>query len=275
MPRHAAGPALQIERLSVSFDTPRGEVQALREVSLEVEAGEVFGIAGESGSGKSTLAYAIMGDLAPNARVVGGTVRFAGDDLLRLAPGALRRIRGRRIAMVYQDPKSALNPTMRIGQQIAEVLEIHALASRPGAAARALELLALVNIPDPPPPRRPPRGRPPPPPRPPGGRAPAPRAPRGGARAPRPPPPMATVGPTHVARCLRWETAMAAPPVRQERRLGAASGEIAATVASVRSLTKHFDEPGTLTRWLGLARPPVHALDDVTLDVRGGEVLAL
>ena len=147
MPRHAAGPALQIERLSVSFDTPRGEVQALREVSLEVEAGEVFGIAGESGSGKSTLAYAIMGDLTPNARVLGGTVRFAGDDLLRLAPGALRRIRGRRIAMVYQDPKSALNPTMRIGQQIAEVLEIHALASRPGAAARAIELLALVNIP--------------------------------------------------------------------------------------------------------------------------------
>src|SRR5439155_299682 len=281
MPRHAAGPALQIERLSVSFDTPRGEVQALREVSLEVEAGEVFGIAGESGSGKSTLAYAIMGDLAPNARVVGGTVRFAGDDLLRLAPGALRRIRGRRIAMVYQDPKSALNPTMRIGQQIAEVLEIHALASRPGAAARALELLALVNIPDPPAVARA-----------------YPHQLSGGMQqrvviamalagdpallimdepttgldvttqarildlvedaCTRAQPPMATVGPAHVARCLRWETAMAAPPVRQERRLGAASGEIAATVASVRSLTKHFDEPGALTRWLGLARPPVH-----------------
>src|SRR3989449_5129011 len=150
MPRHAAGPALQIERVSVSFDTPRGEVQALREVSLEVEAGEVFGIAGESGSGKSPLAYAIMGDLAPNARVLGGTVRFAGDDLLRLAPDALRRIRGRRIAMIYQDPKSALNPSMRVGQQIAEVLEIHALTSGPGAAARALELPALVNSPAPP-----------------------------------------------------------------------------------------------------------------------------
>jgi peptide/nickel transport system ATP-binding protein len=86
---------------------------------------------------------------------------------------------------------------------------------------------------------------------------------------------MATVGRAHVARCLRWETAMAAPPVRQERRVGTASGEIAATVASVRSLTKHYDEPGALTRWLGLARPPVHALDDVTLEVRGGEVLAL
>ena len=394
MPRHAAGPALQIERLSVSFDTPRGEVQALREVSLEVEAGEVFGIAGESGSGKSTLAYAIMGDLAPNARVLGGTVRFAGDDLLRLAPGALRRIRGRRIAMVYQDPKSALNPTMRIGQQIAEVLEIHALASRPGAAARALELLALVNIPDPPAVARayphqlsggmqqrvviamalagdpallimdepttgldvttqarilelvadlrhdigaailyishdlaviaqvsdrvgilyagelvesapaaplfhrpahpytrglldalpdidlarafrPIRGRLPDLTRLPGGCVFAPRCDLVEDACTRAQPPMATVGPAHVARCLRWETAMAAPPVRQERRLGAASDEIATTVASVRSLTKHFDEPGALTRWLGLARRPVHALDDVTLDVRGGEVLAL
>ncbi|HWN55704.1 MAG TPA: ATP-binding cassette domain-containing protein, partial [Methylomirabilota bacterium] len=131
MSRQAAEPALQIERLSVSFDTPRGEVKALRDVSLEMEAGEVFGVAGESGSGKSTLAYAIMRDLAQNARVAGGAIRFAGDDLLRLAPDALRSIRGRRIAMVYKDPKSALNPSMRVGQQIAEVLEIHALASRP------------------------------------------------------------------------------------------------------------------------------------------------
>src|SRR5437879_13767397 len=110
MPRHAAGPALQIERLSVSFDTPRGEVQALREVSLEVEAGEVFGIAGESGSGKSTLAYAIMGDLTPNARVLRGTVRLAGHDLLRLAPSPLRRSRRRRIAMVSQPQQCVLDP---------------------------------------------------------------------------------------------------------------------------------------------------------------------
>ena len=143
------GPALQIEGLSVSFETPRGEVRALRDVTFDIGVGEVFGLAGESGSGKSTLAYAIMRALAPNARVAGGAIRFAGDDLLTLAPAALRGIRGRRIAMVYQDPKSALNPSMRVGQQIAEVLEIHALASRSGAAARALELLALVNIPDP------------------------------------------------------------------------------------------------------------------------------
>src|SRR5438128_214750 len=382
MPRHAAGPALQIERLSVSFDTPRGEVQALREVSLEVEAGEVFGIAGESGSGKSTLAYAIMGDLAPNARVLGGSIHFAGEDILRLAPDALRSIRGRRIAMVYQDPKSALNPSMRVGQQIAEVLEIHALASRPGAAARALELLALVNIPDPPAVARayphqlsggmqqrvviamslagdpallimdepttgldvttqarilelvadlrhdigaailyishdlaviaqvsdrvgilyagelvelapatrlfhhpahpytrglldalpdidlargfrPIRGRLPDLTRIPEGCVFAPRCDFVEDACTRGQPALATVDRAHVARCLRWQLVIATPPAPQEPRIAQGSPETAATVASVERLTKHFDEPGALTRWLGLARPPVHALDDV------------
>ena len=86
---------------------------------------------------------------------------------------------------------------------------------------------------------------------------------------------MATVGQAHVARCLRWETVIATPPAPQGRRIAQRPQETAAPVARVERLTKHYDEPGVLARWLGLARPPVHAVDDVTFDVRGGEVLAL
>jgi ABC-type glutathione transport system ATPase component len=141
-------PTLALSRLAVDFETAAGPVHALRDVTLEIAPGETLGLAGESGSGKSTLAYAILQDLPPSARLT-GDVRFDGESLLDKAPEALRRIRGRRIAMVYQDPKSSLNPSMRVGRQITEVLEIHALAAPSAAARRALELLELVRIPDP------------------------------------------------------------------------------------------------------------------------------
>jgi ABC-type glutathione transport system ATPase component len=94
-------PVLEVRDLSVEFDTPAGAVRALRGVSLAIEPGETLGVAGESGSGKSTLAYAILRYLPPNGRITAGAIRFQGDDLLAQAPAALRRIRGRRIAMVY------------------------------------------------------------------------------------------------------------------------------------------------------------------------------
>jgi peptide/nickel transport system ATP-binding protein len=145
-----AAPVLEVRDLSVEFDTPGGAVRALRGVSLAIEPGETLGVAGESGSGKSTLAYAILRYLPPNGRLTAGAIRFQGDDLLAQTPAALRRIRGRRIAMVYQDPAGALNPSVRVGAQVAEVLRIHEGADPRAAWRRALALLELVNIADPP-----------------------------------------------------------------------------------------------------------------------------
>ena len=144
------GPVLEVRDLSVEFETPAGAVRALRGVTLAIEPGETFGVAGESGSGKSTLAYAILRYLAPNGRLTAGTIRFQGEDLLAQPPAALQRIRGRRIAMVYQDPAGALNPSLRVGDQVAEVLRIHERADAGAAWRRALALLELVDIADPP-----------------------------------------------------------------------------------------------------------------------------
>jgi oligopeptide/dipeptide ABC transporter ATP-binding protein len=140
---------LEIKNLSVHFDTPRGKVQALREVSLQIGPEETLGIAGESGSGKSTLAYAIMRYLPLNGQVTKGEIIFMGENLLKKDKNELRKIWGNQIAMVYQDPKSSLNPSKRIGHQIAEVFQIHQSLSANEAWERMLDLLNLVNIPDP------------------------------------------------------------------------------------------------------------------------------
>lgn len=143
-------PVLEIRNLSVHFETGAGNVQALRNVSLSIGPEETVGLAGESGSGKSTLAYSIMRYLPPNGRITQGEILFNGEDLLGKNRDELREIWGNRLAMVYQDPKSSLNPSMRIGQQIAEVIQIHCPVSSAEAWQRALTLLDLVNIPDPP-----------------------------------------------------------------------------------------------------------------------------
>ncbi|MFE0041629.1 dipeptide ABC transporter ATP-binding protein [Streptomyces albireticuli] len=141
-------PVLDIRGLKVGFDGPDGPVPAVRGVDLTLRRGEVLGLVGESGSGKSTVALATMGLLPRTARVH-GSVRVAGTELLGLGDRALSGIRGRRIAMVFQDPLSALTPVHRVGDQIAEAVRAHQDVSRDRARRRAVELLDLVGIPEP------------------------------------------------------------------------------------------------------------------------------
>ncbi|HEX2314206.1 MAG TPA: ABC transporter ATP-binding protein [Thermomonospora sp.] len=139
---------LEVRDLRVSFDTPDGVVRAVRGVSFDVERGRTLGVVGESGSGKSVTAQTLL-RLTPGARV-SGAARFEGRDLLRMPAEELRRIRGARIAMIFQDPLSSLHPLYRVGRQIAEMIRAHrpdTPAAR--ARARAVELLGLVGIPEP------------------------------------------------------------------------------------------------------------------------------
>jgi peptide/nickel transport system ATP-binding protein len=144
-----SAPLLQVEELSIALRTERGTVHAVRDASFAVERGEIFGLVGESGCGKSTLAYALLGDLGPGPARVRGRVLFKGRDLLRLPPAALEALRGGEIAMVHQNPGDALDPTTRIGPQIAEVLAVHGGLDAAAARRRVLELLDRVHLPDP------------------------------------------------------------------------------------------------------------------------------
>jgi peptide/nickel transport system ATP-binding protein len=141
------GPVLEVRGLAVSFPGETGRVHAVRGLDYRVGAGEVLGIVGESGSGKSVSSLAVMGLLPPQAKV-SGSIRFRDRELLGLSDPELSRIRGRRIAMVFQDPLSALTPVYTVGDQIAEALLTHTRISRAAAARRAVELLDLVGIPN-------------------------------------------------------------------------------------------------------------------------------
>jgi oligopeptide/dipeptide ABC transporter ATP-binding protein len=141
-------PLLELRGLSTHYESARGTrvTRAVDDVSLTLERGKTLGIVGESGSGKSTLALSIMRLLPPAARIVGGEIRFEGENLLRKSPGEMRRIRGKRIAMILQDPMASLNPLFTIGDQISESLRVHEGASRTAAWRRAKGLLEAVRI---------------------------------------------------------------------------------------------------------------------------------
>src|SRR3989440_3594892 len=140
---------LEVRHLHVTYRQGHTELPALRDISLTLSRGEAYGIIGESGSGKSTLAYAIMRHLGNNGRISHGTVLFRGRDVLQMSEPELRTLRGERIAMVYQQPQAALNPSIPLGEQVAEVFTAHARVSRQEARRRALQMLAQVRLRDP------------------------------------------------------------------------------------------------------------------------------
>jgi oligopeptide/dipeptide ABC transporter ATP-binding protein len=144
----SAGPLLSIEDLVVEFGEPHGELfRAIDRVSLDVAHGEVVAVVGESGSGKSVTARSILRLVPYPGRIRAGKVMFQGRDILRMSPARVRQLRGQRIAMVFQDPMTSLNPVRRIGSQIAEAIWLHARLSASVVAQRVLELLRGVGIP--------------------------------------------------------------------------------------------------------------------------------
>jgi peptide/nickel transport system ATP-binding protein len=138
-------PLLDVQHLSVTFG---GAIPAVDDVSFSIAQGQTLGLVGESGSGKSVTAFSILRLLQPPGRITSGRVMFEGRDLLTLSEGEMREVRGAAISLIFQEPMTALNPVMRVGDQIAEALLVHGKASRADARARAVELLEAVKIPE-------------------------------------------------------------------------------------------------------------------------------
>jgi len=144
-----AAPLLEVEHLRVEIPTRRGTLTAIDDVSFAIGAGEVLGVVGESGAGKSLTGSAIIGLLEPPARIAGGAVRFAGRRIDDLSGEALRRLRGKEIGAIFQDPLTSLNPLYTVGRQLIETVRVHLGLDRAAARRRALGLLQEVGIPAP------------------------------------------------------------------------------------------------------------------------------
>jgi oligopeptide/dipeptide ABC transporter ATP-binding protein len=144
-----AQPVLSVRELVTEFATPDGVVHAVDHVSWDIHPGETLGVVGESGSGKSVTVMSILGLIPqPPGRIAGGEVLFEGRDLLKMSAGELRRIRGKDIAMVFQDPMTSLNPVLKVGVQIAEAVLVHNQVSEDVARKRTIDLLNVVGVPE-------------------------------------------------------------------------------------------------------------------------------
>ena len=140
---------LEVNDLHTSFFTDAGEVKAVDGVSFRLDHGKVLGIVGESGSGKSVTAYSVMQILAPTGKIVSGSVKFDGQELVGADEKLLRSVRGNRISIIFQDPMTSLNPTYTIGRQLMEAILLHTDRNRHQARERAVEMLKLVNVNEP------------------------------------------------------------------------------------------------------------------------------
>jgi peptide/nickel transport system ATP-binding protein len=146
---HAHTPLLEVKDLVVEFPTRRGTLRALDHVSFAIAPGEILGVVGESGAGKSLTGAAIIGLLEPPGRIAGGEIRLRGERIDTLPPEAMRRIRGKRIGAIFQDPLTSLNPLFTVGQQLVETIRAHLPLSEREARERAIRLLADTGIPAP------------------------------------------------------------------------------------------------------------------------------
>ncbi|GBC61828.1 ABC transporter ATP-binding protein [Desulfonema ishimotonii] len=141
---------LEVERLQTRFETVDGIAQAVSDVSFHMDRGETLGLVGESGCGKSVTSLSIMGLIRwPPGKIVSGAIRFKGDDLLQLSPAEMRKVRGDRISMIFQEPMTSLNPVYTIGRQIAEMFRVHRQMGKKEAHDRAVEMLRRVQMPSP------------------------------------------------------------------------------------------------------------------------------